>query len=585
MKRQLFFLFLSLCIKLSAEVVPQDVAYGIAMRFVDESVAITKSGNIHLSLVWDGLQGEDNTKGVDAAPPLYVYNIEPGSAFVIVSGDTRCQPLLAYSTSNSFSVDNAPHSVRYWLDRMVKYIEHQRSEESGYNPSVEEWQQHVSMDATSTNTILLPTAEWDQSKPYNRRAPDGAYAGCVATAMAIIMKYYEWPDRGEGVIDSYSYTNAQGESVTIKGHELGYDYNWKLMPNSLNKVYDDNVIDQVAQLIYDCGVMIKSQYGRTGTAAYSSSVVDAICRYMKYDESAYITYSYYYTDTEWKDLLRENIKSGAPALYSAVEDGVNVGHAFVLDGYDEQGRFHINFGWGGYNNGYYLYPSFAEYTTYHDAIFNFFPDRGGQIVPALSLGSQITITTENSALVSVPKTDTPYLLNAALLSVTSRSYVGNVAIFKCRKDGTPEEVLNDTIKVYNIHSVVSREPEFYDIEINIKTPIKIGDHLRYYYRDENEEWKLFQRVGDRVEWYYLTDRYFLREVTKADYDVKSRVLTIKTKSKAVCRLYNVEGEEVEPALENNLGEIVIERDRFAPGLYKLHLSTTDEDSFEFEILF
>ena len=70
MKRQLFFLFLSLCIKLSAEVVPQDVAYGIAMRFVDESVAITKSGNIHLSLVWDGLQGEDNTKGVDAAPPL-----------------------------------------------------------------------------------------------------------------------------------------------------------------------------------------------------------------------------------------------------------------------------------------------------------------------------------------------------------------------------------------------------------------------------------------------------------------------------------------------------------------------------------
>ncbi|PLX12118.1 MAG: hypothetical protein C0594_02825, partial [Marinilabiliales bacterium] len=203
---------------------------------------------------------------------------------------------------------------------------------------------------------LLGAIEWDQNGmdggwnsacPEDASAPWYAYghtfAGCVATATAMIMKYYEFPTQGTG---SHSY---DGGAYGILSANFGTaTYDWSQMP-------DNTATAETAELIYHVGVSVEMEYGPTGSLASSYDAVTALKTYFNYQSSAQFVVKSNYTDTDWKALIKNELDNQRPTLYRGTGD--DGGHAFVCDGYDDQDYFHFNWGWGGSDNGYFLLTS------------------------------------------------------------------------------------------------------------------------------------------------------------------------------------------------------------------------------------
>jgi hypothetical protein len=188
MKKSLFsFFILLISLSVGAKNVSEQDALAIAKSFISSNT-LTRSGSTELTLVWTGQS--ENTKSLTDAP-YYIYNVDNGG-FVMVSGDTKAEPVLAYSTERNFKVDDMPENVRFWMNEMKSHIENLRSMNNVANPSIEEWSAMLyAQEKNSADTILLRTALWDQGVPYNAYTPDKMPTGCVATAMSIIMHFHK----------------------------------------------------------------------------------------------------------------------------------------------------------------------------------------------------------------------------------------------------------------------------------------------------------------------------------------------------------------------------------------------------------
>ncbi|MCD4790068.1 MAG: C10 family peptidase, partial [Bacteroidales bacterium] len=219
---------------------------------------------------------------------------------------------------------------------------------------------------------------WNQNWPYNELCPaDGggpgghAYAGCVATAMAQVMKYWSNPIQGTG---SHDYTHYIYGNLFADFGATTYD--WANMPHSISSSNTP-----IATLMYHCGVAVEMSYGASGSGANLDGyhgACNALKNYFKFDLSAYHDSKYKYEDSTWQNMLRNELDNGRPMLYSGM--GVWTGHAWNLDGYEAVGElyhYHMNWGWGGSYNGYYylddLTPGSHNYFTGQEAIFNLYP--------------------------------------------------------------------------------------------------------------------------------------------------------------------------------------------------------------------
>jgi len=261
----------------------------------------------------------------------------------------------------------------------------------------------------------LITTQWDQSPYYNDICPrkyfwnDRAATGCVATAMAQIMKYYNHPSRGTG-FNSYYHSNNIVTYGTLSANFGATTYDWGNMPNYLNASSSSTAIDAIAELMFHCGVSIEMDYHCTSdgqSAASTKEVSNALVEYFQYDEGIeYITMQVYYQTygesvfDEWIKVLKNELDNNRPMQYrgSAQEGG---GHSFICDGYDSENRFHFNWGWGGMADAYYhltsLIPTetgigagFREYTYGQSAIIGIKPKIGTN--DNLELYSSITTT-------------------------------------------------------------------------------------------------------------------------------------------------------------------------------------------------
>ena len=313
---------------------------------------------------------------------FYIFSSENG--FVIVSADDRALPVIAYSDKNPFVVKDMSVNVYEWLKNVDKTIQGLIDDNVVASEAVKaEWKSFAdgkkpSAKYRSAVEPLVKTT-WDQGYPFNYMCPvfgeERAVTGCVATAMAQIMKYWEWPHRGVGE-KSYmnGYTGGSviiGDSYTTVSANFGETvYDWDNMLDSYYRwVYDENgeivdyvflyntndtlLRDAVSELMYHCGVSVSMTYGPNESGAYSSDVDDALKNYFNYDPNLQIVDKYNYTDEEWKDLLKGELNAGRPVYYSGDADDGEAGHAFVCDGYDANDYFHFNWGWGGYCDGYY----------------------------------------------------------------------------------------------------------------------------------------------------------------------------------------------------------------------------------------
>lgn len=314
------------------------------------------------------------------ANALYVFNFEGG--YLIMAADDVAQPILAFGEEGCFDANNIPDGLAYYLRHYARQIEYAVNNSMTADPEIsEQWEQIRrygvirSERATRGDVAPLISTNWNQDSPFNAYCPTGqggpggrAYAGCVATAMSMVMKRWNWPDHGQG---SHSYTPSGYATQTVD-FENAY-YQWNNMPNTVN----NSNYQAIALLMYHCGVAVDMQYGPQGSGAHSQDVPDAIFNYFRYTKSANRLDRDLYTRNEWEEILISNLQEGFPMYYSGAEG--NSGHAFVCCGYRESDRkFYFNWGWSGFNNNYFAIDALNTYSgnfnDYQGVIIDMIPD-------------------------------------------------------------------------------------------------------------------------------------------------------------------------------------------------------------------
>lgn len=386
------------------------------------------------------------------APAFYIFNCVEKGGFVIVSGEDTAQPILAYSTTDTFAIDNMPDNIRNWLQAYRTAIQQLRLVDVPLDENtVNLWKSPERTLTQANNSKLIETAKWNQEEPYNlyspkivgRRTP----TGCVATAMAIIMRYRQWPDIGEG-------SNRYYANTCEKYLETSFDvnYDWEGMPlEYIEGKYTKEEADKVSMLMYHCGIAAEMDYGLEGSGAVTRTAILNMIKYFKYDKSAYILQRDWYDQETWDNLIRNEVTNESPVMYGGADpDGA---HQFIIDGY-EGSHFHVNWGWGGLCNGFYLLSALTpeqqgvggngsynqlqdavmglkkreENSTYHDILIFFAGLDNGKKYNGLSTNTSTYVTGKTFRM------DAAYIGNSSL-----RDFEGSLVLALVNKNGEVKE--------------------------------------------------------------------------------------------------------------------------------------------------
>ena len=304
---------------------------------------------------------------------FYVFDISP-KGFVMIAADDQVTPVIAYSLESSFNTDTHGKGIQNWMNHAAAHIYKGIQNRTVANAAISnQWTAYLSgqkpVSAKSSTTAVAPllTTTWDQDPYYNQLCPynstDNVHAvtGCVATTMAQIMKYWNFPAQGTG---SYSYVNAPPYCTFNYGTQSANfgatTYNWAAMPNKL----DTNNL-AVATLMYQCGVAVAMNYGDLNQGGSGAFVLSSEAPGWKPTaQKAYVNYFSYnpntltgvqqanYSSAAWISLMKTELNAGRPIQYEGA-DIYEGGHTWVCDGYDENDLLHMNWGWSGIDNGYF----------------------------------------------------------------------------------------------------------------------------------------------------------------------------------------------------------------------------------------
>ncbi len=309
---------------------------------------------------------------------FYVFNLEDENGFVIISADDDVFPVIGYSFESTYSGKDLPPALENWLQKFKKQIKYVKENNLEATKQIESaWDKYSKNNGSSVRSTAGPLTQtmWDQDCYYNELCPDDYYGacgharvGCVAVAMAQVMKYHNYPPQGTG---SHGYESDYGYLYVDFGSTT---YNWDAMPDYITS---DNF--EIAQIGYHCGVAVEMMYGPNGSGASSENVGPALINYFGYSPEASLEYKSDYNDDEWRDMLITEIDEKHPMYYSGYGDG---GHAFVCDGYQDE-YFHFNWGWGGLYNGYFtvdnLHPGTHNYSYWQSALINAQPSEAPSV--------------------------------------------------------------------------------------------------------------------------------------------------------------------------------------------------------------
>lgn len=430
MMKKFITVFLALLAVMSAmaENVTPERAQSMAQQFVSAGKAkfsATADASLKLAYQAHSLEGK---------PDFYVFNRGNSGGYIVVTGDDRTVPVWGYSTSGTFDYESMPENMKWWFSEYQRQLQYLRD-----NPYAKP-RKAVNF-TTSVNPLLI--TKWNQCAPYNHLCPSAhgkmptssgvdyyvyrAATGCVPTALAQIMNYHKWPVHGEG---SKSY-RSHVEEYEEQGSDVEFDrpidlsanfaqstYRWNLMKDEYDLYLDNGAIiytyrngngawttdndfsssspnGAVAKLMSDVGIASSIVYGaseRGGSSAGPEGVLDAMQNHFRYIATKHDRDNEENTYTiggEWDQMLRDELDAGRPIFYGGeailddLDDNGNpkhARHAFVLHGYDNEGRFYVNWGWGGTDNGAFystLIENNAGYKLDHTAIF-LEPNRTGK---------------------------------------------------------------------------------------------------------------------------------------------------------------------------------------------------------------
>ena len=286
---------------------------------------------------------------------IYVVNLIP-KGFILIAADDAATPIIGYSTSNNWQEKEVPIQLQSmlenWNDQMHLIVTRQLPADlatsvmwSKYNRDAMTFEPNRNF----RNVSPLITSIWGQGTYYNAQTPSGTPVGCVATAMAQIMRYWAFPTVGQGS-NSYNCPPYGVQSANFGTTT----YNWAAMPNALN-----NHNASVATIGRHAGVAVNMQYAPDGSGAYSTDVPAALINYFKYKSTTQYKSRSSYSAQNWDILIKGELDNARPVYYSGSSTGSG-GHAFIVDGYTgtyPSATYHVNWGWYGYYNGYFALAS------------------------------------------------------------------------------------------------------------------------------------------------------------------------------------------------------------------------------------
>lgn len=569
-KLLLFFACWALC--LWAERIPEVQARKMAMEFFRQNRPQLTVGS--LKMVYDGETPESRSAG--AEPAFYVYDNPGGNGFVIVSGDDIAQPILGYSYDNDFSMEQLPVNLEGWLESLKKQVN------DGRKFGVVSPPDSRSLSNTGEVVVKLETAQWNQHSPYNQFLPtiNGQLppTGCTITAGAIVMRYHKWPKQGTGTIPGYTTNTLQLERPAI---ELGHTYEWDKMPLTYKtNGYTTEQGEQVAQIMLELGTLVKADYDLGATLSKTSYLATKLPIYMGYDKSALYRDRCDYMDTEWHELMKNELLQGRPVIYSGRND--KSGHAFVLDGYTTDSFYSVNWGWGGYCNGYFLLNALVpsgngtggnndHYNFYQSAITGLMPDQGGDYIEEIRLGNGGL-----SSETTVFERNLPFQLRTeGLFNVGGKNFTGSFLWALTNKEGTIKQDLHK-------FSYKDLRPNYgwsnMNYNLTITVPIEIGDRIRVFYKSERTpEWTLI-KGGDECVWELLVaDEYSIDETTSICRNKLQNTIVVTTKEGVSVKWVHSDGRSTGDCYETVGNVTEIHTEGLPPGDYLIKLKKTFEN--------
>ena len=374
----------------------------------------------------------------------YVYENANGEGWVMVAANDIAHPILAYSTTGQFRTDNQPMNLKVWLGGYDRQIKRAAADGAEASESIkQEWeklrQSPIVKTATPVVSPLIKTG-WDQDAPFWDQCPSKSgskcYTGCVATAMAQVMNYWQWPKKGTGSHTDKYYTSASANFGSTT-------YDWANMLNTYGSSATSAQKTAVATLMYHCGIACDMQYGiasEGGSGAYTidyngywssqgiMSAEKALTQFFGYNSE---TVTGYYRDgdsstgmkswtkAEWIAMLKAELDAKRPIMYAGVgyedptDQSTGYGHSFVCDGYDNANYFHFNFGWTNWCDGYYDIDALettdpgsgggnGSYSLEQDVIIGIMPPGVDRNVTWMANGDEFATTVASAGVISLP---------------------------------------------------------------------------------------------------------------------------------------------------------------------------------------
>ena len=474
--RRLILLCLSIATVCGA--VAKEVSPERALRVATELFGdATRAGGVELR--WDS-RALGSTRVEGEAPTFYVITPSSGVGFVIVAGDDAVLPILGYSKTFCIaSAEFLPSNFKGWLSYIDATVRRVRIECGEANDIVAQlWSEVYS----PVGAKMLYTARWSQMAPYNNQCPldGGAHSltGCTQTAMAIIMYHHRWPLRAVGITEPY--TTAKG--IYVPARDLNHAYNWDVMLETYTEGnYSDAAADAVATLMADIGYAFKAEYTAVDTGAFP----DMLALYEKfgYSPASNIAVRRNFSNDYWVALLRREIEASRPVFYAGYTSE-GAGHAFVIDGVDDNNYFHINWGWGGLCDGFFAIDNLTLqqylFDTQHWAVLGMHPMRDGEIDNWLYL-------TSAGLRASTATFERGVAFEISPISVTNYSqlnFKGEVRVALCSAKGEVKSWVTEAQRL-ELPSLYGGSCDRMKAVINDE--IQEGDRIALFHRSDNSQ--------------------------------------------------------------------------------------------------
>ena len=436
------------CLSMHANPVGQETARRLGQSFAASNFEFSRQSS-DLNLVYTAFSDRGEAC-------YYVFNIGD-TGFVIIAGDDHYRPVIGYSEEGIFDPDDMAPALVDYLDGVRQGVMEAAAAPAAQPAVAADWAmlektgRMVSRHGGREDEYLVET-KWNQNYPYNYFCPEGAggpgghcYAGCVATAAAQLMRYWSHPIQGQGSHTYYPEDHPEYGPLTANFGETTYD--WANMPNFISSSSPIEQIEAVALLIYHAGVSVDMNYRPSSSGAVTGLLCQTMPAYFFYTDQMANLYREEYTHEEYMQLIIKAIDMNWPMVHRGG------GHAYVLDGYNDNDMVHFNWGWSGSSDGWFNIDEHG-YAEGESVIYNYVPAEIYAATPNMPTDLNVVPSTDGTLSAALTwKNPMITLTNQNLAAIDQIVVERNGQVVYTEDNPTPGaemSIVDETVPYYDV---------------------------------------------------------------------------------------------------------------------------------------